>query len=172
MNPSPRGTIERTPDGGYVRFERHLNYPLETVWAAITDPVRLGDWWPPMAAEITVDLRVGGSIVFDWPDEDFPTMAFEITALERPTLLEHKHTSPGSWMRWELEGTDDGTRLLATYFVPDVDTAIDRGDVVGLHHSLDRLVPALSGAPVGWDIDAFQELRVAYTEEGAGPDLE
>jgi uncharacterized protein YndB with AHSA1/START domain len=167
MNPSPTGTIERTPDGGCVRFERSLAFPIEEVWAAITEPERLADWWPPMAAEITVDLREGGRIVFDWPDADFPTMEFTITRLQPPTLLEHTHTSPGSWMRWELEATEEGTRLLATYSVPDLDMAIERGDLVGLHYSLDRLVPALSGSPVGWDSDAFDELVAAYAEVGS-----
>ncbi|WP_345470010.1 metalloregulator ArsR/SmtB family transcription factor [Glutamicibacter ectropisis] len=160
--------LERTADGGLVRFERFLAYPIQEVWAAITLPERLGDWWPPMAAEITVDLREGGRIVFEWPDLDFPTMEFEITRVEAPTLLEHKHTSPGSWMRWELEETDEGTRLLATYSVPDIDMAIDRGDVVGLHYSLDRLDPALSGNPVGWDNDAFQKLLATYAQERLG----
>lgn len=168
MNLSPTGTIERTPDGGRVRFERHLAFPIEEVWAAITEPERLGDWWPPMAAEITVDLREGGSIVFDWPDLDFPTMEFEITRLDPPKLLEHKHTSPGSWMRWELEPTNEGTRLLATYSVPDIDMAIERGDLVGLHYSLDRLLPALSGSPVGWDNDAFQKLVAEYAKVNSG----
>lgn len=168
MSPNPTGTIERTPDGGRVRFERSLAFPIEEVWAAITEPDRLGDWWPPMAAEISVDLREGGKIIFDWPDLDFPKMEFTITRLEPPTLLEHSHSSPGSWMRWELEATDDGTRLLATYSVPDIDMAIQRGDLVGLHYSLDRLVPALAGSPVGWDNDAFQELLAAYAEAASG----
>ena len=96
MSASPTGTVERTPDGGVVRFERLLAFPIEEVWAAITEPERLGDWWPPMAAEITVDLRVDGKITFDWPDLDFPTMEFTIVRPEPPTLLEHTHTSPGS----------------------------------------------------------------------------
>lgn len=33
--------------------ERHLAFPIEQVWAAITEPERLGDWCPPMAAKIT-----------------------------------------------------------------------------------------------------------------------
>jgi uncharacterized protein YndB with AHSA1/START domain len=164
VSASPTGTVERTPEGGRVRFERLLAFPIEEVWAAITEPERLGDWWPPMAADITVDLRLDGKIVFDWPDLDFPTMEFTIVRLDPPTLLEHTHTSPGSWMRWELEATDDGTRLLATYSVPDLDLAIERGDLVGLHYSLDRLVPALAGAPVAWDNDAFGELMGAYAE--------
>lgn len=162
MNPSPIGTIERTPDGGRVHFERHLAFPIEEVWAAITEPERLADWWPPMAADITVDLREGGFIRFEWPDADFPTMTFTITRLQRPSLLEHSHTSTGSWMRWELEATDAGTRLLATYAVPDIDLAITRGDIVGLHYSLDRLAPALEGSPLGWDPESFQEVARAY----------
>lgn len=166
MSPSPHGTIERTPDGGIVRFDRALAFPVEEVWAAITDPARLADWWPPFAADITVDLREGGAIVFAWPGTDFPTLQFTIVRLAAPTLLEHTHTSPGSWMRWELEPTPDGTRLLATYFVPDLELAIERGDVVGLHHGLDRLPPALAGHPVPWDNEAFDELLAGYAQAG------
>lgn len=169
MTISPTGTIERTPEGGQVRFERILAFPIEEVWASITEPERLGDWWPPMATEITVDLREGGKIVFEWPDTDFPTMEFTVVRLNPPRLLEHTHTSPGSWMRWELEPVDEGTRLLVTYAVPDVDMAIERGDIVGLHYSLDRLIPALSGNPVGWDNDAFAQLQVAYTQADSSP---
>ena len=106
MSRSANGTIERTPEGGVIRFKRSLPFPIDQVWTAITDPARLADWWPPFAADITVDLREGGRIVFTWPDTEFPTLEFTIVHLEVPTLLEHTHTSPGSWMRWEL------TRLL------------------------------------------------------------
>ncbi len=164
MSSSPHGIIERTPDGGIVRFDRTLAFPIEEVWAAITEPDRLADWWPPMAADISVDLREGGVITFAWPDTDFPTLAFTIVRLEPPRLLEHTHTSPGSWMRWELEAADDTTRLRATYFVPDLDLALQRGDVLGLHHSLDRLAPALAGHPVAWDDEAFSQLRAAYAD--------
>ena len=29
---NPDGTLERTPDGGVIRFERHLAYPITEVW--------------------------------------------------------------------------------------------------------------------------------------------
>lgn len=166
MTPSRHGSIERTAAGGTVRFDRTLPYKITDVWAAITEPERLADWWPPFAAEITVDLREGGMIIFDWPDTDFPTMEFTIQRLAAPTLLEHSHSAPGSWMRWELEPVESGTRLLATYFVPDIDLALERGDVVGLHHSLDRLEPALAGQPVGWDQAAFVRLQQDYAGRG------
>lgn len=165
---SRAGTIERTPEGGHVRFDRHLNFAIEDVWAAITEPDRLADWWPPFAADITVDLRVDGQLVFAWPDTELPTLRFTITRLEAPRLMEHTHTSPGSWMRWELQPTAEGTRLLATYFVPDIDHAIERGDVLGLHYSLDRLAPALAGSPVPWDNETFAAVRDEYSSAGGG----
>ena len=58
------GTLERTADGGVIRFERHLAYPIREVWDAITNPERLADWWLPFDADITVDLREGGEMVF------------------------------------------------------------------------------------------------------------
>lgn len=58
------GTLEHTVDGGVVRFERRLTYPIGEVWDAITNPERLADWWLPFEAEITVDLREGGEMVF------------------------------------------------------------------------------------------------------------
>ena len=57
---SPDGTLERTPDGGVIRFERHLAYDVHDVWDAITTAERLADWWLPFEADITVDLREGG----------------------------------------------------------------------------------------------------------------
>lgn len=163
MTPSPTGTIEHTAEGGgRVHFERHLPFPVEEVWAALTEPARLADWWPPMAADITVDMREGGHITFDWPDTDFPSMVFTITEVQAPTVLQYSQADQGSWTRWELEHVDEGTRLLTTSFMPDLNMSIQRGDVVGLHYSLDRLLPALKGTPVCWDNDGFQRLMTTY----------
>lgn len=166
MSPTQRATLERTPEGGIIRFDRQLAYPIEDVWSAITEPEHLADWWAPFAADITVDLREGGSIVFDWPEHDIPKFEFTILRLRPPTLLEHTHTGPGSWMRWELEPTAGGTRLRATYFVPDPDLAIERGDVVGAHYGLDRLEALLAGHPAPVDMEVFGALAADYAEHG------
>jgi uncharacterized protein YndB with AHSA1/START domain len=47
------GELERTADGGVIRFERHLPYPIRDVWDAITNPARLADWWLPFDARST-----------------------------------------------------------------------------------------------------------------------
>lgn len=157
-------TLERNPDGGLIHFERRLAHPIEAVWSALTEPERLADWWPPSATDVVVDLREGGSMSFAWPDG--PTLEFRFLKIVPPTLLEHTHTSPGSWMRYELEPTAEGTILHATYFVPDPDLAVERGDVVGGHYSFDRLAAALSGHPEPVDFDAFAALQARYAEHG------
>jgi uncharacterized protein YndB with AHSA1/START domain len=157
-------TLERTEDGGLIRFERLFPNGIGDVWSALTDPVRLADWWPPFATNVHVDLRVGGSMSFDWPDG--PQLKFQFTRIEKPTLLEHTHTSPGSWMRYDLESVHEGTLLRATYFVPDPDLAVVRGDIVGGHYVFDRLEASLAGCPIPFDMDAFGALQAEYIEHG------
>ncbi len=167
------GVLERTADGGVIRFERHLPYPIRDVWDAITDPVRLADWWLPFDADITVDLREGGEMVFAGRDDEAPvTMTLTILRVEPPMLLEHTHVDPGSYMRWELEAVNTGCVLRLSHFVPDADTAIDNCYVVGLHTSLARLVPCLDGRPVAWDWDGFAAAQAHYARLGFAPPLD
>jgi uncharacterized protein YndB with AHSA1/START domain len=166
------GVMERTADGGVIRFERHLPYSVDDVWDAITSPDRLADWWLPFDADITVDLRAGGDMVFAGRGEDAPTMSFEIYRVDPPVLLEHAHADPGSFMRWELEPTDTGCVLRLSHFVSEPDVAVANCYVVGLHTSLSRLVPCLDGKPVAWDWDAFAESQAQYAKLGLAPALE
>ncbi len=172
-DPARDGVIERTADGGVIRFERHLPYPIRDVWSAITDPERLGDWWLPFDADITVDLCEGGEMVFVGRDLDEPiTMTMTVLRVEAPMLLEHTHADPDSLMRWELEPTDTGCTLRLSHFVTDADAAIENCYVVGLHTSLGRLEPLLSGRPIDWDWDVFAETQARYAELGFAPELE
>jgi uncharacterized protein YndB with AHSA1/START domain len=164
------GTVERTADGGVIRFERRLDYAIRDVWDAITTPARLAEWWLPFDADITVDLREGGQMVMAGKGEDAPSITCEILRVEPPMLLEHTHADPGSVMRWELEPTDTGCVLRLSHFVPDAAGAIDKCFVVGLHASLSRLVPCLEGKPVEWDWDAFAEAQAHYATLGFAPE--
>ncbi len=164
------GILERTADGGVIRFERRLPYPIRDVWAAVTDPERLADWWLPFEAVISVDLREGGEMRFVGRGEEAVDMSFTIVRVEAPMLLEHTHADPGSLLRWELEATDTGCTLRLSHFVTDVDAAIANCYVVGLHTSLERLEPILAGQPVPWDWDGFAESRAAYARLGLAPE--
>jgi uncharacterized protein YndB with AHSA1/START domain len=166
------GVLERTADGGVIRFERHLPYPIREVWDAITSPERLADWWLPFDADITVDLREGGEMVFTGRGEEPVTMTFTILRVEPPMLLEHTHADPDSYMRWELEPVDTGCVLRLSHFVTDPGAAIDNCYVVGLHTSLARLVPCLDGRPVAWDWDGFADAQAHYASMGFAPPVD
>ena len=160
------GVVERTADGGVIRFERRLPYPIRDVWDAVTNPERLADWWLPFDADITVDLREGGEMVFTAREGEPMTMRFTVLRVEAPMLLEHTHADPDSYLRWELEPVDAGCVLRLSHFVTDVSGAIDNCYVVGLHTSLTRLVPCLDGRPVPWDWDEFAESQAHYASVG------
>jgi uncharacterized protein YndB with AHSA1/START domain len=169
--PSRHGVLARTPEGGVIRFERHLPYSIRDVWDAITDPARLADWWLPFDADITVDLREGGAMVFAGRGDEPVDMTFTILRVEAPMLLEHTHADAGSSMRWELEPVDGGCVLRLTHFVTDPDAAIDNCYVVGLHTSLERLEPCLAGRPIPWDWDGFAAAQAQYASVGLAPQV-
>jgi len=169
LSPTYDGTMEATADGGVIRFERHLDYPIREVWDAITNPARLADWWLPFDADITVDLREGGLMVMAATGDEPVTITCTILRVEPPMLLEHTHADPGSYMRWELEPVDGGCVLRLSHFVTDTSAAVDNCFVVGLHTSLSRLVPCLAGRPIAWDWDAFAEARAHYAGIGLAP---
>lgn len=161
------GALERTATGGVIRFERHLAYDVREVWDAITTPERLADWWLPFEADITVDLREGGEMVFRGTSDGEPvTMTCTILRVEPPLLLEHTHPAPGSTMRWELEEAPTGCILRLRHQVPDVQEAVDNCYLVGLQTSLDRLEPGLAGHPAPWDWDAFGQAQEHYAHRG------
>ncbi len=163
------GTMERTDDGGTIRFERHLPYPVAAVWDAITNPERLADWWLPFDADITVDLREGGAMVFASRSGEPGPMTATILRVDPPVLFEHTHVAPGSTLRWDLEAVDTGCTLRLTQHVSDVDLAIGGCWIVGLHTSLSRLEPSLAGSPTAWDWDAFADAQERYAAAGLAP---
>ena len=162
----PDGTLEATATGGVIRFERHLRHPVDEVWAAVTEPARIADWWLPFPAAITVDLRPGGLMVMSAIGGEPMTITCEVLRVEPPVLLEHTHVDPGSRVLWELEPESGGCTLRLSHFVTDPVTAIDNCYLVGLHTSLERLAPALAGTPIPWDDDTFTRHQRRYAAAG------
>jgi uncharacterized protein YndB with AHSA1/START domain len=160
------GTLDRTADGGVIRFERQLAYPIGDVWDAITNPARLAEWWLPFDADITIDLRVGGEMVMTATGDEPMSITCTFLRVEPPVLLEHTHVDPGSSMRWELEAVEAGCVLRLSHFLTDTAAGIDNGYIVGLYASLARLEPALAGRPIAWDWDGFAEARAHYASIG------
>jgi hypothetical protein len=76
--------------------------------------------------------------------------------------------------RWELtpDGADAGApgcTLQLTQTVPARETVIEKGFVVGLHHSLERLSAPLAGQPMEWDWDRLAVHQARYHQRGLAP---
>ena len=94
-----------------VRRELEVVAARERVWAALTDPEQLVQWFPTNRAEI--ELRPGGDALFEWEDSkdeavvDIVEPPSRLVFRWRPAGLERPFTT----VSFTLEETPDGTRL-------------------------------------------------------------
>src|SRR5579859_3722194 len=96
------GTYSETGGGVILTFERRMDKPIETIWAVLTDPVRIADWM----GEAQIKPRVGGRFHVRWHGSQ-GEMSGVITAYDPPRLFEHTWNEdngvPPSRVRWSLE---------------------------------------------------------------------
>ena len=161
---SRHGTVERDGNRGTIRFERVLAHPVARVWEAVTTPDGLSAWWLPFPAKIEIDLAVGGEISFAASELGEAPMTCEILEVDPPYRLVHSHFDRAITLTWELFDEGDSCRLRLTQDTPDIAAALAEGHIVGMHHSLDRLEPALAGSPVPWDWDRLPVIEAEYRE--------
>ena len=161
---SRHGTVERAGAEGSIRFERVLAHPVERVWEAITTAEGLSAWWLPFPAAIDIDLVVGGVMTFSAPEFGAEPMTCEILVLDPPKRLVHTHFERAVTLTWELLADGDHCRLRLTQHTPDIAAALAQGHIAGLHHSLDRLEPALDEAPEPWDWQRLSVIEAEYRE--------
>jgi len=157
------GTVHERDDGYQLRFERHLRHPVETVWAALTDPSQLAQWFAPGEFE----LRLGGRVYLIFTD-GAGVVDGQVTALTPPRLLEFTWTETGKDLgvvRWALTAEDGGTHLVLTHNVPESARPSGLGMLAGWHSLLEKLEALLDGVPFG--PDRWQELHEHYDRVGA-----
>ena len=176
------GTVTKIPNGYRLRFERELNHPIEKVWAALTQPERIADW---LCHSGQIDLRPGGR-VFLTEDGTKAWIESTVTEVDPPRVLAYAMTGPdwegydGGTLRWELEPSGAGTRLILSHEFPPMSEAEQRelrerlelpegwaqlsSTLAGWHTILDRLPPALDGAKQGLSMDGWEELNERYKQ--------
>lgn len=170
FDPGPLADARVVPDGDAwtLIFLRDLRHPPGVVWQALTDPAEL-DQWAPFTA--TRNLGAVGDTTLTMVDGDtrMPLSATVRTAIE-PRLLEY--TWGDDVLRWELEPTEDGTRLTLRHTLakPGMDAMV----AAGWHLCLAVLARLLAGEPVGVirGQDAmnhgWEQLRAGYAAKFAG----
>lgn len=158
LSDAPLGEVSVTGDAFDVVFRRHLRAPIEKVWAALTVPERLADWF----AQATVDLRVGGTLSLDWGGENRGDM--RITVCEPPRSFAWVWGLGGSdtLVRFDLAPAAGGTEVTLSH------TGVPRnggaGVRAGWHAHLEGLADAVEGHPAPWALKNEREaaLRPLY----------
>jgi uncharacterized protein YndB with AHSA1/START domain len=140
LRDAPKGDVTVKDDRMQVVFRRRYAKPVAKVWAALTTPERLADWFG--AAKI--DLRVGGTLHLAFANGKSVEVA--ITRVEAP------HVLGWSWMidglntsvLFELAPDGDGCQLTLTH---SGISARGRGAGVraGWHAHLEGLADSLDG---------------------------
>lgn len=152
------GTIKHVGSTYEARLERLLDHDLQTVWAMLTDPARMIDWLAPGE----IELRKGGAAKLNFVDSGI-VIDSTVSEFEEPRLLEYSWSSPGEPLRpvrWELEATAEGTRLILQLGAPD-DEDIARS-CAGWEAHLMMLLAAIEGVPIKFPFERFQATREEY----------
>ena len=134
------GTYDTVDDRQALTFERRLAHPVDRVWRAVTEPAELAYWFP---SAVSGDVTFGGTLTFEFPGGEMPTMQGEVVGLEPPRRF--AFTWGDDELRIELDATDDGCVLRFTCLFSEAERA--SRDAAGWHVCLDLLQRHLGGAP-------------------------
>lgn len=159
-----RLTIEG--DRAVLTFERRLAFPIQAVWAAITDPEHRNQWM----GQTTIDAREGGVIEM-MPDgplapSEHKKMTGRIRVWDPPHVFEHEWRQriiEDSVVRYELSADGDGTLLRFTHRGLGIRNA--EGFRPGTHAYLDRLEAQLAGDPLPDWAQRYREVADAVKEQ-------
>ena len=156
---------EVTTTAGFlsVVFHRRYHASVDKVWAALTTPERLADWF----AVADVDLRVGGTIRFDW--NGMHQADVRITVCDPPRSLAWIWTIGGhdTLVRFDLAPEADGCQLTLTHSGLSPRSGPGAGVRAGWHAHLEGLPDALQGRATSWDVKTAREASL----NGAYPKL-
>jgi uncharacterized protein YndB with AHSA1/START domain len=155
--PNATGTYEQVNGSPVVRFERTFPHGVAQVWAAITDPERLEQWFP---TTVEFDrLSEGTPITFRFAEDHYPPMSGEFREVSAPRRL--SFTWGDDLLTFDLEERADACRLSFSVVLDSADKAAR--DAAGWDDCLDRLDIVASGEapePPG----ASESWRARYDE--------
>ena len=141
------GDVRRTGDTVEIIFHRRYARPIEKVWAALTVPERMADWFADVES---LELRLGGAIHLYFPEVDYRIQGV-ITALEPPRRLTWTWPQPDgteSTVSFELEPDGAGCRL--TLIERGLTLSQGAGNAAGWHAHLEALTDACDGVRTPW----------------------
>ena len=127
--------MTKTRNGAIARYERHWKYPVQEVWAWLTENDKLSNWFSELQVE---ELREGGAIIFQMPDGTSDKLT--ITELKMYSVLEF--TWWENTMRFELSPESEGCRLVLTEKLKEITDHTPK-DLAGWHMCLEVILALL-----------------------------
>lgn len=157
LSDAPNGVVTTAGDARQLVFHRRYRQSVDKVWAALTTPERLADWF----AEAQVDLRVGGTIKLGWNGVHKTDVT--ITVCDAPRALAWRWTigERDTLVRFDLEPDGDGCALTLTHSGLSLDGARDGGVRAGWHAHLEALPDAMEGRATSWEVKTAREAALA-----------
>lgn len=142
------GTARRTGDTVEVVFHRRYARPIEKVWAALTVPERISDWF----ATTKIDrVGVGAVMDLDFKDENYRSTGRIVTYEPMRTFAwewTELDGSRASLVRWDLEPDGDGCRVTLIHSNLQPFEAKSVGP--GWHAHLQAIEDAADGIETPW----------------------
>ena len=102
-----------------IRKEIVLPAARDEVWAALTDPRQLEEWF---ANDVELDLRPGGEARFSWGNGESRTAI--VTEVEPEERLAFEWDEEGE-VEFTLEPVPEGTRLVVVESAPEWSMAFE-----------------------------------------------
>ncbi len=102
-----------------IRREIVLPSPREEVWAALTDPERLAEWF---ANDVELELTPGGAAIFRWGNGE--ERQATVTAVDPERRLAFSWDEDGE-VEFTLADAGEGTRLTVVETTPAWSAALD-----------------------------------------------
>ena len=154
------GTLRGDGERCAVGFRRLYDFTAEELWAALTDPDRLGRW---LANAPRFDHEVGGRVELVFGDGSGDQHASgRILIWDEPRVLEYEWRFPGeddSIVRFELQPQEFGTLLVLDH--RQLGRASGAGYGAGWHAHLDALGRVYAFSDEAWT-QRFEELLPEY----------
>ncbi len=138
-----------------VKLERNIGHSPAKVWEMLTGSEELALWLAPGK----LDARIGGRVQLDFGNSGTP-IDCRVTRCEPHRILAYSWSSgdaPERPLVWELEPTDEGTRLVLTLSLPDNELVPIA--CAGWDSHLEMLMAALEGINIHFPVERFRVAR-------------
>jgi uncharacterized protein YndB with AHSA1/START domain len=158
LSEAPLGGVVVADEAVTLTFRRRYDRPIGKVWAAITTPERLADWF----AAVEMELKVGGAIRIDW-NRGMHTMEGRIVACDPPRALAWSWRLDGreTLVRFDLETDGEGCTLTLTHSGLALNGPQASGVRAGWHAHLEGLPDAIDGQATSWAVKQARETALA-----------